>query len=131
MKRTKLQMEYPLSSKSLSIVWDMIGTASGLQKWMADKVEVRGNEYTFSWGEPWGEMDVRHSVLVEQETMEYVRFRWEVFEPEQCWEIRIEKSDLTGALSLLITDYAEEGEEEYIRGCWDDNMKRLHRVSGF
>ena len=76
-------------------------------------------------------MDVRHSVLVEQETMEYVRFRWEVFEPEQFWEIRIEKSDLTGALSLLITDYAEEGEEEYIRGCWDDNMKRLHRVSGF
>ena len=131
MNRTKLLMEYPISSKSLSTVWDMIGTASGLQKWMADKVENHGNEYIFSWGEPWGEMDVRHSVLVEQQAMSYIRFRWEVFESDQFWEIRIEKSDLTGALSLQITDFADEGEEDYIRGCWNDNMKRLHRVSGF
>ena len=131
MNRTKLLMEYPISSKSLSIVWDMIGTVSGLQKWMADKVENHGNEYIFSWGEPWCGVRGRRAGLGEQQAMSYIRFRWEVFEPDQFWEIRIEKSDLTGALSLQITDFADEGEEDYIRGCWNDNMKRLHRVSGF
>jgi hypothetical protein len=44
--------------------------------------------------------------------------------------MRIEKSDLTGELSLLITDYAvDDDEEAALRGIWDDNLERLHRVS--
>ena len=42
-----------------------------------------------------------------------------------------EQSDLTGELSLLITDYAADDDEEAdLRGIWDDNLERLHRVSG-
>ena len=51
--------------------------------------------------------------------------------PEAIWEMRIEESDATGELSLCITDYAADEEEESdLRGIWDDNLERLHRVSG-
>jgi hypothetical protein len=58
---------------------------------------------------------------------------WDYHEdtPEAFWEMRIEVSDLTGQLSLLITDFAADDDEESdLRGIWDDNMERLHRVSG-
>ena len=52
--------------------------------------------------------------------------------PEAYWEIKIEESNVTGMLSLLITDFAADDEEEKdLRGIWDDNFERLHRVSGF
>jgi hypothetical protein len=58
---------------------------------------------------------------------------WDYHEdtPEAFWEMRIEGSDLTGQLSLLITDFAaDEDEESDLRGIWDENLERLHRVSG-
>ena len=45
--------------------------------------------------------------------------------------MRIEESDVTGLLSLMITDFAADDDEEAdLRGIWDDNLERLHRVSG-
>ena len=101
----KLTLEYPLSTRSTRLVWDMISNAAGLQKWLAEK-----------------------------EKMNYIRLLWDYHEdtPEAYWEIRISESDLTGMLSLLITDFAADDDEEAdLRGIWDDNFERLHRVSGF
>ena len=58
---------------------------------------------------------------------------WDYHEdtPEAYWELRIEESNETGYLNLLITDYAADDDEESdLRGIWDDNLERLHRVSG-
>jgi hypothetical protein len=58
---------------------------------------------------------------------------WDYHEdtPDAIWELRIAKSDVTDHLTLLITDYAsDEDEAEDLRGIWDDNLERLHRVSG-
>ena len=38
MAHKKITIEYPLTTKSPNIVWEMISTSSGLQKWMADYV---------------------------------------------------------------------------------------------
>ena len=104
----KLTIEYPLSTQSPKIVWELISNAPGLQKWLADKVTEEDDLMTFTWGHPWTEDT-----------------------PEAYWEMRIEKSDLTGHLSLLITDYAADDDEEAdLRGLWDANLERLHRVSG-
>jgi len=58
--------------------------------------------------------------------------KWDYIEHEDAyWEIRIEKSDFTGHLALIITDFADDGDKDYLQNLWNDNMKRLHEISGF
>ena len=130
----KLTLEYPLSTKSTRLVWDLISNAAGLQKWLADQVVEADDSMTFTWGHPWTERDTKTSRILEKDKMNYIRLLWDYHEdtPEAYWEIRIEESDLTGMLSLHITDFAADDDEEAdLRGIWDDNFERLHRVSGF
>ena len=130
----KLTLEYPLSTKSTRLVWDLISNAAGLQKWLADQVVESEDSMTFTWGHPWTERDTKTSRILEKEKMNHIRMLWDYHEdtPDAYWEIRIEESDLTGMLSLLITDFAADDDEEAdLRGIWDDNFERLHRISGF
>ena len=130
----KLTLEYPLSTKSTRLVWDMISNAAGLQKWLADQVVEDEQSMTFTWGHPWTERDTKKSRILEKERMNYIRMLWDYHEdtPEAYWEMKIMESDLTGMLSLLITDFAADDDEENdLRDLWDANFERLHRVSGF
>ena len=130
----KLTLEYPLSTKSTRLVWDMISNAAGLQKWLADQVVEDEESMTFTWGHPWTERDTKKSRILEKERMNYIRMLWDYHEdtPEAYWEMKIMESDLTGMLSLLITDFAADDDEENdLRDLWDANFERLHRVSGF
>ena len=129
----KLTIEYPLSTQSPRIVWDLISNAHGLEKWLADKVIEEDDVMTFTWGQPWTERDTKQSRVIEKEKFSYIRLLWDYHNdtPEAFWEMRIGKSDLTDNLILFITDYAADDDEEAdLRGIWDDNLERLHRVSG-
>ena len=130
----KITLEYPLSTKSTRLVWDLISNAAGLQKWLADQVVEDEESMTFTWGHPWTERDTKKSRILEKERMNYIRMLWDYHEdtPEAYWEMKIMESDLTGMLSLLITDFAADDDEENdLRDLWDANFERLHRVSGF
>ena len=129
----KLTIEYPLTTKSPKLVWDMISNAAGLQKWLADKVIEENDTMTFTWGQPWTERDTKQSRILDIEKFDHIRMLSDYHEytPYAYWEKRLEQSDLTGHLNLLITDYAADDDEEAdLRGIWDDNLERLHRVSG-
>ncbi len=132
MERVKICVEYPLTSKSSSIVWGMIGDASGLQKWMADYVdEDNDGNIVFKWGEPWKQQDVRVSKIVKAVKEKYIRMRWiDDNEEGEYWELRVEKSELTGELTLIITDFVDEDDVENIYQLWDDNIEKLHHASG-
>ena len=129
----KLTIEYPLNTRSPKIVWDLISNAAGLQKWVADQVTEDGDTITFTWGHPWTERDTKQSRIIAKEKYDFIRMLWDYHEqtPEAYWEMRIEQSELTGELNLLITDFAADDDEETdLRGIWDDNLERLHQVSG-
>ena len=132
MSKKKLVMEYPLNSKSASIVWGLIGNAHGLGKWMADYVEEdEDGELTFKWGEVWTQQDVRTSTIISKEENNYIRLKWDVNESdEDFWELRVEKSDFSGHLTLIITDHVDEEDVDYMREVWTDNLSRLHNISG-
>ena len=53
MKIKKIEIEHQLKSTSRNIVWQLIGTADGLRKWIADDVKLEGDTLTFVWGEVW------------------------------------------------------------------------------
>lgn len=131
MEKRKVIIEYPLEAKSPNIIWQLISTAPGLQKWIADYVSEDNGIMTFTWGEAWTERDTKRSHILTRERNHYIRMKWENDGCEKAyWEMRIEKSELTGHLTLVITDFAEDGDKEYLHGIWNDNLKRLHQISG-
>lgn len=132
MERKKITIECPLAAKSPSIVWGMIGDALGLQKWMADFVDENSDgSLTFKWGQPWAIQEERVSTLVKMERNVFRRMHWvDDNEEDEYWELRIEKSELTGDLTLVITDFADADDEDNICQIWDDCLEKLHSVSG-
>ena len=131
MKKERLYIEYPLSSRQSSIVWSLISTDHGLGRWIADEVTEENGVISFTWGQPWTDHHTLLANIVERERNSHIRFRWvEEEDPEAFWEMRIGKSELTGDLCLCVIDYALKEEIEDLRSLWDGNMERLHISSG-
>ena len=133
MGKQRIDIEYPLTSKSLNIIWEQISSAHGLERWLANHVTEDDGVFTFTWGEPWTEQDIRKALLIEYVKYDHIRLQWEDDEQEgndAFWEMRIEKSDLTNHLNLIITDFAEDDDAEGLKILWESNLDRLHRASG-
>ena len=133
MGKQRIDIEYPLTTKSPNIVWEQISSAHGLERWLADHVTEDDGVFTFTWGEPWTEQDIRKALLIEYVKYDHIKLQWEDDEQEgndAFWEMRIEKSDLTNHLNLIITDFAEDGDADGLKILWESNLDRLHRASG-
>ena len=132
MGKQKIDIEYPLTTESPNIIWDIISSAHGLERWLADHVAEEEGVFTFTWGEPWTQQDIRRAQLIEYVKYDHIRLQWDEDadeEEELYWEMRIEKSDLTGHLNLLITDFADD-DVDGLKILWESNLDRLHRASG-
>ena len=130
MGKQKIDIEYPLATKSHNIIWDQISSAHGLERWFADHVTEENGTYTFTWGEPWTEQDIRRAQLVEYVKYDHIRLQWEEEDQDSYWEMRIGQSELTHELNLQITDFAEDDDADGLRILWESNLDRLHRASG-
>ena len=131
MGKQKIEIEYPLTTQSTNIVWEQISSAHGLERWLADHVTEEDGVFEFTWGEPWTEQDVRQAHLIEYVKYDHIRLKWDSDEEDaDYWEMRIGKSDLTGHLNLLITDFAYDDDADGLKILWESNLDRLHRASG-
>ena len=132
MAKQKIDIEYPLTTKSPAIIWEQISSAHGLERWFADHVKEEEGVFTFTWGEPWTEQDIRVAHVIEAVKNDHITLKWEDDEAdeEDYWEMRIAQSDLTHHLNLLITDFAEDDDADGLKILWESNLDRLHRASG-
>lgn len=119
----KIQLEYVINC-SPKVLYNRLSTASGLTEWFAEDVRVRGKKYTFIWDktEQTAEMTLHKENRL-------VRFSW-LDEEDTFFEFKITQDELTGDVSLIIIDFAEEGEEEETRGLWDTQIADLKHVLG-
>lgn len=131
MKKQRLNIEYPLSTRNPDIVWRLISTDHGLGRWIADKVSEEDGIISFTWGQPWTAHHTLSAHVVERSHNKHIRFRWVDEDDEEAfWEMRIARSELTDELCLCVTDYAPVDEIEDLQALWDGNMDRLHQTSG-
>lgn len=131
MPKEKVYIERILNSRSQTLIWTLIGSASGLMRWMADEVKENEGILTFRWGEEWSHHDIHTAKVIERVRNSRLRFKWDSDDdPESYVELRMEKSDLTGAYMLCITDFAYSDDVDSIRGLWEGDLERLHRMSG-
>lgn len=131
MDKMKIRIERELQSKSPNIIWPLLSTPEGLAKWLADDVKREDGVLVFTWGSLWSHHEVRKACVLEKKDYEYIRFRWcDDAHEDTFWELRMEKSDLTGDYVLIITDFAIDGDMSTIEDIWDANMEELHRTTG-
>ena len=123
LKKELFSLEIPINA-SPSLLFEYLSTASGLQEWFADKVEDRGNEYTFTWD---GSEDV--AIQIESDENKFVKYRWDYQGPEEFFEFRIERSPITNETVLRITDFAGKFDLESQKQLWERQITDLkHRI---
>ena len=122
MDKEKLELEYVIKC-SPKVLYNRLSTASGLAEWFADDVAVNGKKYTFIWDGAGQEAQL----AFKKENL-IVRFDW--IDDESYFEFKITRDELTGDVSLLITDFAEEDEIDETRSLWDSQVATLKHVVG-
>ena len=130
MGKQKIDIEYPLAIKSPALIWEQISSAHGLERWFADHVKEEDGIFTFTWGEPWTEQDIREAHVLESVVNDHIRLKWDEEDDDTYFEMRIAKSDLTHQLNLLITDFADDDDVDGLKILWESMLDRLHRASG-
>lgn len=127
MTKRKFNLEYNLNAVSGPILWNAIGTPTGLQTWMADNVTVDEDVYTFEWSQD----EIRQAELTHRRINSHIRFHWlDDEDPKSFFELRMEYNELTGDYTLLITDFAEEDEVEELTDLWEAEVNQLMRLCG-
>ena len=124
-EKIKYEMEFPIHA-SPSLLYQYISTPSGLSEWYADNVNSRGEIFTFIW-----EGSEEKAKMVSKKSDERVKFRWmEEEDTPYFFEIRIQVDDITKDVSIMITDFAEEGEVDEGKMLWDNMISDLKQVLG-
>ncbi len=124
MKR-KFELEYAINS-SPKVLFNRLSTPGGLAEWFADDVNLRGGIYTFIW-----EKSEQQAEVVQRKDNKFIRFRWIGEEDKDSYfEFRLNQDELTGDVSLMITDFAEDDETTDAVDLWDTQIAELKHVIG-
>jgi uncharacterized protein YndB with AHSA1/START domain len=122
-EKTKIQLEYVVNC-SPKVLYNRLSTPSGLAEWFADDVRIRGKEFTFRWK---GTEEIAELIMHKENKL--VRFSWIEY-PDTYFEFRIIQDELTGDVSLVVTDFADEDEREEFIGLWNNHINNLKHTVG-
>jgi uncharacterized protein YndB with AHSA1/START domain len=121
----KFELEYVIGT-SVPILFEFISTPSGLSEWFADDVNIRDGVFSFIW-----EGTEQQAKLLNFKENEFIRFQWLDKADNTYFEFRIEQDDLTGDVSLMVIDFAEDKHElETATRLWDSQINELMHVTG-
>ena len=125
--KVRYEIEFPINS-SPQLLYQYISSPSGLQEWFADKVNSRGEFFTFEWND--SEENAR---LASKKSGEKVKFKWideDKNDTEYYFEIRILEDEITKDVSLMVIDFATEDEIEESKQLWENQVSDLKHVIG-
>ena len=124
-QKNKFELECPINC-SPAVLYTRLSNASGLAEWFADDVHIKGDFFTFIW-----EGSEQVAEMIQKKENKLVRFSWVDDEDEDAYfEFSINKDELTSDVSLVITDFAEEGEEDGAIDLWNSQLADLKQVLG-
>ncbi len=121
--KTKIQLEYIVNC-SPKVLFNRLSTPSGLAEWFAEDVSISGREFTFKWK---GSEEVAE--LIMQKENKLVRFSW-IDDPDTYFEFRITQDELTGDVSLIVTDFVDPEDKEESIGLWNNHINDLKHMIG-
>jgi len=122
----KYSIELPINS-SVNILYKRLSTPSGLAEWFADNVNLKNNIYTFYWDD-----SEQSAKILKQKVNKFIQFKWtDDKEKESYFEFQIQIDEMTSDVSLIITDFAEDLEEQEEQTLlWKQQFENLKRAIG-
>jgi uncharacterized protein YndB with AHSA1/START domain len=122
----KYSIEFPINS-SVNILYKRLSTASGLAEWFADDVIVKDKIFTFFW-----DGSEQEAKLLKSKTDHLIRFKWEENDTkEDYFEFLIQVDEMTSDVSLIISDFAEdEQDQEEQTSLWCKQISLLKMAIG-
>ncbi|MBK5208403.1 MAG: SRPBCC domain-containing protein [Flavobacteriaceae bacterium] len=123
--KIKFEMEFPIQA-SPHMLYQYFGTPSGLSEWFADNVNSRGEIYTFIWNG-----SEEQAKVLQERPDEKIKFKWlSDGDDKTFFEFKIEVDEITKDVSLIVTDFAEEGDIEESQMFWENQIDGLKRTIG-
>ncbi len=124
-RKKKITLEYAFNC-SVASLYAGLSTDYGLEGWFADRVRRADSRFTFYWHKTPQEAE-----LVARRENKYVRFRWlDDEDPEAYFEFLITPPELSGEVSLSITDFSEHDDYDSAVQLWNNNIRILKRSLG-
>ena len=123
---TKYTLEFPINS-SVNILYNRLSSASGLSEWFAEDVMIDDGIFTFFW-----DGSDQKAKLLKLKINQFIRFKWEDNDTqEDYFEFLIQVDEITLDVSLMITDFAEdEQDQEEQTELWNTQISALKRAIG-
>jgi hypothetical protein len=123
---TKYTLEFPINS-SVNILYNRLSTSSGLSEWFADDVMIKDKLFTFFW-----DGSEQEAKLLKLKMNQFIRFKWmENDTTEDYFEFLIQVDEMTLDVSLIITDFAEDEEDQKEQSeLWNKQISILKRAIG-
>ena len=123
---TKYTLEFPINS-SVNILYNRLSSASGLSEWFADDVMIKDKIFTFFW-----DGSEQKAKLLKLKVNQFIRFKWEEHDTqENYFEFLIQVDEMTLDVSLIITDFAEDEQDQKEQAeLWAKQISILKRAIG-
>jgi hypothetical protein len=123
---TKYTLEFPINS-SVNILYNRLSTPGGLSEWFSDDVIINNKIFTFFW-----EGSDQKAKLLGLKTNQFIRFKWEENDTkEDYFEFLIQVDEMTLDVSLMITDFAEDEQDQKEQTeLWNKQISVLKRAIG-
>ncbi|HLW10234.1 MAG TPA: START-like domain-containing protein [Fermentimonas sp.] len=127
MQQEKFHIEFLMGNASQSSMWRMISQIDGLSEWFADDVYMDDTElvYTFTWGKSESKAEIVHS-----KPQVSIRYRWLDDDDSVYFEFRLRKLDLSGDMTLEVTDFAEPDDKGDAITLWESQVEEMKRRLG-
>jgi len=123
MNNRKIELEY-IFKTTPKVLFNRLSTPGGLAEWFANDVNLKGKVITFIW-----DNSEQKAEILQKKDLKYIRFRW-LDDEEDYFEFRLKQDELTGDLALIITDFADEGEQEDAIELWNCQIADLKHAIG-
>ena len=120
-KKQKYQLEFEIKS-SPKILFNYLSTASGLEEWFADKVNMRDGEFIFIW-----EGSEARAKIVSRKESQSVKYKWitDDKKDDTFFQFEIIMDEITSDVALIITDFATEEEKDENIMLWNRQVHNL------
>ena len=124
--KIKYELEFPIHA-SPQLLFQYLSTPSGLSEWFADNVNSRGEMFTFIWDD-----SEEEAKLLSKKNSERIKFRWTEEDDDTYFELRIQVDEITKDVSIMVTDFADDDEDEIEEGkmLWENQISNLKQVLG-
>ena len=122
----KYSIEIPINS-SVNVLYKRLSTPSGLAEWFADNVNLKNNVFTFFWDD-----SDQSAKILKKKSNKFIQFKWlDDEEKESFFEFKIQVDEMTSDVSLIITDFAEDEEDQEEQTMlWEQQIQNLKMAIG-